>query len=245
MSQLTTLQLKLNSQASLQLPGGACLYSRAVINNCSLEQLQQLIQHKSQQQGAEKDDPMAVDGQMLTGGQSTESALTAQGSSTIDLRSFMTALAEAAEAEAAAAAAAAAAAGETTATTAATAETGSSGGGDNGTSTSSSSTSNQLLRLQLQLPQVLSGRVDDGSNVLRYKKKVLLWSDEEVGYCMMTFVIRNGLGTLGVSEGSYMSYVTHLVKESWKMEGHLVEKVSRGGGRCREGKEVGEEGKKG
>jgi hypothetical protein len=40
--------------------------------------------------------------------------------------------------------------------------------------------------------QALAGGVDGGQAVLRYKKKMMLWGQEEVGYCMMTFVIRWG-----------------------------------------------------
>jgi opacity protein-like surface antigen len=38
--------------------------------------------------------------------------------------------------------------------------------------------------------QALAGTVDGGKAGLRYKKKMMLWGDTEVGYCMMTFVIR-------------------------------------------------------
>jgi hypothetical protein len=47
---------------------------------------------------------------------------------------------------------------------------------------------------------------------------------------MMTFLIRNGLGALKVSEGTYMEFVAHLVRDAWKMEEGVVQKVSRVGG---------------
>jgi hypothetical protein len=202
------------------------LYSRAEINRCSLQQLQELTQLK-EQHGAGREqlwDPMAVDGQPLTQPGSTRSTdpmavdghkskLTAPGSDAINLSSFLAALTDAANTSAPEPGPAAAA-----------------GAAECGYGSSSSSRDPQLLRLQLQLPQVLSGGVDVGSNVLRYKKKMLLWSDKEVGYCMMTFVIRNGLGALKVSEGSYMEYVAHLVRDAWKMEEGIVQKVNRVGG---------------
>jgi hypothetical protein len=105
-------------------------------------------------------EPMAVDGQTWTKSQST-----APGSNAINLSSFIAALADAAATPASELESEPAAAGA---------------GCGFGNSTSSSKDP-QLLRLQLQLPQVLSGGVDVGSNLLRYKKKMLLWSDEEVG----------------------------------------------------------------
>jgi hypothetical protein len=41
--------------------------------------------------------------------------------------------------------------------------------------------------------QALAGGVSSGQAGLRYKKKMMLWGEAEVGYCMMTFVIRCGI----------------------------------------------------
>jgi hypothetical protein len=40
--------------------------------------------------------------------------------------------------------------------------------------------------------QALAGGVSAGQAGLRYKKKMMMWGEAEVGYCMMTFVIRWG-----------------------------------------------------
>jgi hypothetical protein len=82
-----------------------------------------------------------------------------------------------------------------------------------------------LLLRQVKAPRMLLGPPDLGST-LRYKKKMLLWkvapaaaqnvkgsgalaapdAEEEamgVGYCMMTFIIRNGLGSLRLGLQTY------------------------------------------
>eukprot|EP00798_Chlamydomonas_sp_ICE-L_P020786 gene20786-27612_t len=73
---------------------------------------------------------------------------------------------------------------------------------------------------QVKAIQALSGVPDTGSTTLRYKKKMSMWSraegdeDAVMGYCMMTFVIRNGLQALGFGVPTYMNYVDSLVR-SW------------------------------
>lgn len=64
---------------------------------------------------------------------------------------------------------------------------------------------------------------------LRYKKKILMWSDTGVGYCMMTFVIRNGLTALRLGDLSYLSALGAMAKHSWGLPQALVEKVSLDG----------------
>lgn len=62
--------------------------------------------------------------------------------------------------------------------------------------------------------QVLSGSPDTTRHTLRYKRKMVLWGvDQEVGYCMMTFVIRNGLKALKLGEGVYLGYVSSLARQ--------------------------------
>jgi hypothetical protein len=83
-----------------------------------------------------------------------------------------------------------------------------------------------LLLLQARLPRALLGGSSLGG-ALRYKKKMLMWRmpaaagsqespgrDEEpgVGYCMMTFVIRNGLAALKLGLQTYMGYVDNLAR---------------------------------
>lgn len=77
----------------------------------------------------------------------------------------------------------------------------------------------------LQAMQALSGPGGPQQTVLRYKKKMLMWSDAEVGYCMMTFVIRNNLTALKLGEVSYLSALAGMARHSWGLPEALVEKV--------------------
>ena len=89
------------------------------------------------------------------------------------------------------------------------------------------------------------------SQTLRYKKKMMMWTlpqastssfaaspasesrlESEVGYCMMTFVIRNGLSALGLGLPTYMNYVASLTK-NWALPKQMEVQVSDDW-RCRE-----------
>ena len=72
------------------------------------------------------------------------------------------------------------------------------------------------------------------SQTLRYKKKMMMWTlpgasssplEAEVGYCMMTFVIRNGLNALSLGVPTYMNYVTSLTK-NWVLPKQMEVQVS-------------------
>lgn len=77
---------------------------------------------------------------------------------------------------------------------------------------------------------------------LRYKKKMLMWGPDGVGYCMMTFAIRNSLPALRTSEQAYLASLTSLARHTWALPEPLVAKArpadawgttraqSRGGG---------------
>lgn len=73
--------------------------------------------------------------------------------------------------------------------------------------------------------QLVSGPGGPQQAALRYKKKMLMWSDAEVGYCMMTFVIRNHLTALKRGEVSYLTALTGMARHSWGLPEALVEKV--------------------
>ena len=82
------------------------------------------------------------------------------------------------------------------------------------------------------------------SQTLRYKKKMTMWTlpspspatgrpvaaaagpaqEGEVGYCMMTFVIRNGLKALQLGQSTYMNYVGSLAK-SWALPQQMEAQV--------------------
>lgn len=77
--------------------------------------------------------------------------------------------------------------------------------------------------LMVQLVRALAG-APEVHHTLRYKKKMTMWSfgsaapteplpaDAVMGYCMMTFVIRNGIKALSLSSETYFSYVSSLVR---------------------------------
>ncbi len=52
--------------------------------------------------------------------------------------------------------------------------------------------------------------------VIRYKKKFIMYTDRNVGYCMMTFVIRNGLGILRRNTQAYITYAQNMAKR-WQI----------------------------
>ncbi|GLI67104.1 hypothetical protein VaNZ11_011309 [Volvox africanus] len=86
----------------------------------------------------------------------------------------------------------------------------------------------------------------ESAGVLRYKKKMLMWSFPEdsaatsaangdgtaaaanggvVGYSLMTFAIRNGLPALRQGTTTYAAYVDNLVRRSWGLPKPLVTQV--------------------
>ena len=91
------------------------------------------------------------------------------------------------------------------------------------------------LNPQARVLRVLAGS-PELSQTLRYKKKMMMWTlppastpspaappssesqrlESEVGYCMMTFVIRNGLSALSLGLPTYMNYVASLTK-NWAL----------------------------
>jgi hypothetical protein len=72
--------------------------------------------------------------------------------------------------------------------------------------------------------QVLGGRPTPVDKMLRYKKKMVLWGKDHVGYCCMTFVIRNGLTALGNGDGTYLKYVDSLIS-NWQLTARDKEQV--------------------
>lgn len=80
------------------------------------------------------------------------------------------------------------------------------------------------------LQRVACSNVAEQRAVLRYKKKMNLYSAEVVGYCMMTFVIRNGLPSLRMGRPHYMQYLNNLARRSCKLPEALVDKVGAAGG---------------
>lgn len=118
-----------------------------------------------------------------------------------------------------------------------------------------------LVGLRAGLPRALVGAPDLGG-VLRYKKKMMLWSvpakptgaapaasapaadapmadaaaptaaaasEGGMGYCMMTFVIRNGLKALGLGLQTYLGYVSNLSR-SWRLAPKQAAQVRGCGG---------------
>ena len=101
--------------------------------------------------------------------------------------------------------------------------------------------------LQVRLVRALAG-APELSQTLRYKKKMTMWTlpspspaaaggpaaaaaagagpaqEGEVGYCMMTFVIRNGLKALQLGQSTYMNYVGSLAK-SWALPHQMEAQV--------------------
>jgi hypothetical protein len=71
---------------------------------------------------------------------------------------------------------------------------------------------------------VLGGRPTPVDKMLRYKKKMVLWGKDHVGYCCMTFVIRNGLTALGNGDGTYLKYVDSLIS-NWQLTARDKEQV--------------------
>jgi hypothetical protein len=53
-----------------------------------------------------------------------------------------------------------------------------------------STQSHEVTPVAVHASQALAGGVSAGQAGLRYKKKMMMWGEAEVGYCMMTFVIR-------------------------------------------------------
>ena len=51
------------------------------------------------------------------------------------------------------------------------------------------------MQAEVAVMQALAGQVE-GSTVLRYKKKMVMWGPAVMGYCMMTMMLRNGLQAL-------------------------------------------------
>jgi hypothetical protein len=83
--------------------------------------------------------------------------------------------------------------------------------------------------------------------MLRYKKKMMMWSfpgvggsssanggssthgdDGVVGYSLMTFVLRNGLPALRQGAATYAAYVDNLVRRSWGLPRPLAAQVRAG-----------------
>ena len=94
-----------------------------------------------------------------------------------------------------------------------------------------------ILR-QARVLRVLAG-APDFSQTLRYKKKMMMWTlpplssglssapgppEAVVGYCLMTFVIRNGLQALGLGQATYLNYVSSLTK-NWALPSQMEAQV--------------------
>ncbi len=73
--------------------------------------------------------------------------------------------------------------------------------------------------------QALAGCPAPIDKMLRYKKKMILWGPMHVGYCMMTFIIRNGLGALKQGLPAYLQHVSSLTN-SWGLEAGEEAKVN-------------------
>ncbi|GMH43609.1 hypothetical protein BSKO_11531 [Bryopsis sp. KO-2023] len=77
--------------------------------------------------------------------------------------------------------------------------------------------------VQNRVMQALAGNLSTATT-LRYKKKMMLWGPQGVGYCLMTFGIRNGLGPLRSGEKSYIAYVEQLAR-TWGLGPRHREKL--------------------
>jgi hypothetical protein len=95
----------------------------------------------------------------------------------------------------------------------------------------------RCLQAEVAVMQALAGRVDS-SAVLRYKKKMVMWGPEVMGYCCMTMMLRNGLAAAAQGEVVFCTFCETLARR-WGLDDSAVTQVSvgwlgglQGGGLC-------------